>query len=224
MTVYARSDLAHVSVSKAHGGCGRPGGHSRPVEHGAPAAIWALTCSEGCEDQLRHDPCWSVTASEIPETWDESKIREDFEKRGARDKDALMTLIMAKSVGLDPSQLPESLTRMISGTPLHIPLAGVMECAGCGHASPPGMKFCGVCGQPMSRPVTKAALDAPPVAAPSQDQGRGPVRLQDLRHDELRAACRTRGLPDAGVRKELMKRLRNAGVTNADLQRLLVAA
>ena len=50
------------------------------------------------------------------------------------------------------------------------------------------------------------------------------MRLQDLRLDELQAACRAAGLPDAGVRKELMKRLRTAGVSNADLSRLLVAA
>ena len=93
------------------------------------------------------------------------------------------------------------------------------------------MKFCGQCGAPMSRPVTKAALDAPqrpaepPVAAASVSRHRdGPVKLQELRHDELQAACRARGLPDDGFRKVLMKRLRNAGVTNADLHGLLVAA
>ena len=29
MTVYARSDLAAVLVSEAHGGCNTPGGHRR---------------------------------------------------------------------------------------------------------------------------------------------------------------------------------------------------
>ena len=48
--------------------------------------------------------------------------------------------------------------------------------------------------------------------------------MQDLTRDELQAACRARGLPDDGFRKELMKRLRAARVSNADLQQLLVAA
>ena len=112
-------------------------------------------------------------------------------------------------------------------TLLHI--AGLLECPA-GHGQPPGSKFCNECGAPMSAPVTKAALDAPPrpaeppAAAPSPSHRPMPARLQDLRHDELQAACRARGLDADGVRKVLMKRLRTAGVTNADLQALLVAA
>jgi SAP domain len=224
MTVYARSDIAAVSISAIHGGIAHT--HSRPVEDGAPARIWALTCDlTGCEDFLRHSDQWSSTVSEIPETYDEKLKREDFEKRGALDERKLMAMALAQLCGLP---VPDTISGAISGMMPHI--AGVLECASCGSGQPSGAKFCNGCGSPMSTPVSKAALDAPqrpaepPAAAPSPNRRAVPQRLQDLRHDELQAACRARGLPDQGVRKDLMKRLRNAGVTNADIQRLLVAA
>ena len=228
MTLYATSNLVAATVPAENGGCGVE--HRRPVISGAPQNPWSLSCPP-CEDFLRkhNSDQWSVTMSEIPETYDEKLAREDFDKRGAKDKDAILTLALARLAGIDSSELPESLTRMISGAPLHVPVAGKMVCPQ-GHDSPAGMKFCGQCGSPMSSPVTKAALDAPqrpaepPVAASVTLHRQGPVRIQDLRHDELKAACRARGLPDEGVRKVLMKRLRDARVTNADLQRLLVAA
>lgn len=221
MTVYSRSDVAAVTVPVADfRGCGNV--HSRPVVSGAPVKIWALDCPP-CEDHLRHSGQWSTTVSELPETYDEKLSREDFEKRGALDERKLMAMALAKMNGIP---IPETISGML-GAPAA--LAGVLECPA-GHGQPAGSKFCNECGAPMSSPVTQAALDAPqrpaepPAAASSPRQGRIPVRLQDLRHDELQAACRARGLPDQGVRKELMKRLRNAGVTNADLHGLLVAA
>jgi SAP domain len=223
MALWARSDLASVSVSAAHGGCGEV--HVRPAPGGNPVQLWKLDC-EACADYLRSDAHWSVTSSEIPETHDEKVAREDFERRGAKDKDAIMTLAIAKIAGIDPSQLPESLTRMISGQPLHIPVQGQMECPS-GHAQRAGQKFCGECGAPMSAPVTKAALDAPerhaepPVTAPLQRHGSRPVRLQDLRADELRVVARARGLDSGGVRKDLIRRLKTAGVTNGDLRQYL---
>jgi len=223
MSLWARSDLASVSVSAAHGGCGEV--HVRPAPGGNPVQLWKLDC-EACADYLRSDPHWSVTASEIPETHDEKLAREDFERRGAKDKDAIMTLAIAKIAGIDPSQLPESLTRMISGQPLHIPLAGQMECPS-GHAQPPGMKFCGECGAPMSAPVTKAALSAPerhaepPAAAPSPQHGPAPQRIRDANSETLRALCRAHGLDEGGKRSDLIIRLSQAGVTNAGLRRFL---
>ena len=219
MTVYARSDLAHVYISEAHGGCQAPGGHSRPVRNGAPVQPWALTCDQ-CENHLRSDPLWSVTPSEIPETWDESKSREDFERRGAKDKDAVLTLALARLAGIPSAELPESLTRMISGVPAHIP--GVLECPS-GHGNPAGQKFCGQCGSPMSGPVPQASLPGPrpPAAHPSSVKAGGkPRRLQDGRLDELQALARARGLSDEGTRKILFGRLRAAGATDRDLREL----
>ena len=223
MTVYARSDLAHVSVSKAHGGCGVPGGHSRPVRNGAPVHPWALTCGE-CEDFLRSDAHWSVTPSEIPETHDEAKTREDFERRGAKDKDAVLTLALARLAGIPSAELPDSLTRMISGVPAHIP--GVLECPS-GHGNPAGQKFCGQCGASMSGTAPQASLLAPqpPAAHPSPVKAGGkPRRLQDGRLDELQALARARGLSDEGTRKILFTRLRAAGVKDRDLQQMSIAA
>ena len=81
MPVYARSDVAAVTISSHHGGCGDV--HSRPVIEGAPVKVWALTCHNGCEDVLRNDSLWSATIHQIPETPDEQAHRENVEKRGA---------------------------------------------------------------------------------------------------------------------------------------------
>lgn len=226
--LYGRSDIASVHVpAEDFGGCGTT--HRRPVVNGAPAQIWGLDCPP-CEDHLRHSDQWGTTSSEIPETHDEVKAREDFDRRGAKDKDAILTLALARLAGIESSELPESLTRMISGVPAHVPVQGKIVCGECGSDSAAGMKFCGQCGSLMSPLATKAAIGGPqrpaepPAPAPVGQHRAGPVRLQDLRGDELRAACRARGLPDEGVRKDLMKRLRGAGVSNADLQKLLLAA
>lgn len=76
MTVYARSDVCAVVISKTHGGCGDA--HARPAD----SKEWALTCHGGCEDYLRHDPLWSATPQNVPETPDEVDMRLDSEKRG----------------------------------------------------------------------------------------------------------------------------------------------
>ena len=102
MTVYSASNIMAVNLSDAHGGCGSP--HARPVRNGAPDKLWKLDCVM-CENHLRTDPLWSTTVSEIPETYDEKSTREDWEKRGAQDRDAIMPLLLAKLAGVDPSDL-----------------------------------------------------------------------------------------------------------------------
>jgi hypothetical protein len=211
MSVFARSDLASVSVSAAHGGCGEV--HTRPAPGGIPVQPWRLDC-ETCANYLRSDPHWSVTSAEIPETHDEGKSREDFEKRGAKDKDAILTLALARLAGIPSSELPESLTRMISGRPAHIP--GVLECPA-GHGNPAGQKFCGQCGDPMSGLVPQASLPAPPAERPAGSRGQRPRRLREARLDELQALARGQGLSVAGTRADLISRLAGAGVTSAAL-------
>jgi hypothetical protein len=167
MTVYARGDLAYKIIPvEGFGGCGLP--HGRPVVNGAPAKVWALDCPP-CENHLRHDPQWGTTPAEIPETYDETKAREDFDKRGARDKDAILTLALARLAGIGPDELPESLTRMISGVPAHVP--GQMECPQ-GHGQPAGRKFCAECGSPMHGTPAAAAISAPHKPAAGSAQGR----------------------------------------------------
>jgi hypothetical protein len=219
MSVWARSDLAYVFVSEAHRGCGQP--HSRPVVNGAPVQPWRLDC-EPCADHLRNDPMWSATAVEIPETYDEGKARENFEKRGAKDKDAILTLALARLAGIESSELPESLTRMISGVPAHVP--GQMVCPS-GHGNPPGKAFCGDCGQAMHGAPAQAAIPAPVRAAePAKAAAGRPRRLRDAKLEELQALARGRALDSTGNRPELIARLSAAGVTSAALADLLVAA
>ena len=217
MSLWARSDLAAITVSEAHGGCGHT--HSRPAPGGVPVQPWKLDCAGGCEDHLRHDPHWASTSAEIAETFDEGKAREDFEKRGAKDKDAVLTLALARLAGIDSKELPESLTRMISGAPLHVPVQGVMECPS-GHGQPAGAKFCSECGAAMSAAVAKGALPAaqqppePPAASGAEAR---PRRLRDARLDELQALAEERGLDASGKRPDLIARLAEAGVTSAAL-------
>src|SRR6185437_16681414 len=52
MTLYARSDLASISIPATSGGCNST--HSRPVVKGAPAKVWKLECPP-CESVLRGD-------------------------------------------------------------------------------------------------------------------------------------------------------------------------
>ena len=226
MTLYPPSNWVESTVPAEAGGCGQT--HRRPYVSGAPVHPYGLECPP-CEDFLRKNMPgqWSATISEIPETYDETKAREDFDRRGAKDKDALMTLIMARAVGIDPSQLPESLTRMVSGKPLHVP--GQLECPQ-GHAQPAGQKFCGECGSPMSSPAAKAALNGPqrapepPPPAPSPPAGPKYAKLREADKDTLKALARQHGLMDDGTRTDLIIRLSNAGVTNADLRRFQEAA
>lgn len=98
MTVYARNDVCAVVISKTHGGCGEA--HSRPVVEGAPAKQWALTCHLGCEDFLRHDPLWSATPQNVPETPDEVDTRLDVEKRGKLAQERQMADSLAALAGL----------------------------------------------------------------------------------------------------------------------------
>lgn len=110
MTVYARSDVMGVSLSKEHGGCGAT--HTRPVTHGAPAKQWGLDCV-ACENHLRSDPHWSITLSEVPETPDEERVRTDREKKGASNQqDLLVAAILA--IAQSQQELPDNLAKAIS--------------------------------------------------------------------------------------------------------------
>ena len=224
MAIYARSDLACVNISEAHGGCGTEGGHRRPVEHGAPAKIWALDCP-ACEDFLRHDPHWSVTTTEIPETYDETKAREQSEKSGKMDRERQLAeaLIQLGPLGQLPAALGQVLGQLLGNAAPA--LAGTMEC-GSGHPNPAGLKFCGECGTPMSQPVAAAALpvaekvpEPPAQSAPAQRR-----RLRDARLEELQALAVARSIDPVGTRADLIVKLSSAGVTSNDLTRQPVAA
>jgi hypothetical protein len=218
MPLYSWSANVSTHVPVGAGGCGVT--HSRPVVDGAPQYPWRLDCPP-CEDFLRvhNADQWSTTTTEIPETYDESRARESAEKSGKLDRENQLAAAIIELGKL--GQLPEALGQVLApmlGAPV-LALAGKVVCPA-GHDNAAGLKFCGECGVSMSG---QAAISAPQQATAAQRHA-GPFRIQDLRHDELRAACRARGLPDEGVRKVLIKRLRDARVTNADLEQLLVAA
>ncbi len=233
MTLYpASSPMAVIVPTEAFGGCGNL--HSRPVRNGAPVHPWTFDCP-ACENHLRHDPLWSSTLSEIPETHDENKAREDFDKRGARDKDQVLALALAKLAGIE---LPESLLRPITG---NLPKAiALMECPA-GHPGKPGSKFCATCGVAMHQPVN--ALTAAPALCPEGHEnapggkfcatcgsamatgtpqaqaahltpGGEPepaarkIRLRDMRLEDLQALARERRVDADGTRVELIDRLK----------------
>jgi len=178
---------------------------------------------------------WSATISEVPETPDEEKSREDFQRRGALDRDQIMAMAMAKLAGVD---LPETMRRPISGLAPHIPaVAGSLECEN-GHGCEPGSRFCQECGSPMRQPDRPRCSNGHPVTAQarfcqecgvpmyrtqaieaaaeaSADSGTPAAaapkrRLKDMRAQELFALARERGIDDTGTRAQVLERLRDA--------------
>ena len=171
MTVYARSDLSYVTISRDHGGCGE--GHGRPVENGAPVKLWALTCHGGCEDHLRHDALWASQPHTVPETPDETTVREDVEKRGSVEQaDAVAhALTDLARLGELPRALAEALSKSLA------PLVGgaqttvtagepMMQLCPNGHGNNPAARFCSQCGVPVDEPVSSSRGKALPPADP----------------------------------------------------------
>ena len=194
MTLYARSDLSATAVSIAHGGCGQS--HHRPAPDGNPVKLWALTCAQ-CENHLRNDDLWTTSIAEIPETYDETNEREDYEKRGANDIQTMMALALTRLTG---GEVPDTVARMIDGSQLHIPSQVKVLCPPYGHANPPGMKFCGECAAPMREAAPAVEAAPSPPDAPHRD-------LADLHPQKLRKMCREKGLDDSGTRPEMLARL-----------------
>lgn len=173
MTVYARSDVSAVSISKDHGGCGQI--HSRPVIEGAPAKLWALTCHAGCENFLRSDPLWSGTAHTIPETPDETARRTDVEKRGQVEQQTSMAQALSDlaKLGSLPGVLAQLVGHLNPGVDKVEATTLEQELRVCrnGHMNQQHVKFCGECGANMLDAANKqptAALSAAETAAPAE--------------------------------------------------------
>lgn len=146
MTVYARSDVASVSISQKHGGCGET--HSRPVFDGAPVKEWALSCGP-CENHLRHDThLWSTFSTNIPETPDEISRREEQEKRGMRDQ-ASATAQALDNMGAMPEAFRQLAQALLNQQNAVAPAAeGWRTLCVNGHITH-GSKFCPECGTSM---------------------------------------------------------------------------
>jgi hypothetical protein len=225
ITLYSRNDVQWENVGPAHSGCGVT--HLRPRNSdGTPVKLWALTC-EQCEDHLRTSDRWASTISEIPETPDEIKVREDYEKRGAHDRDYIQAMALAKIAGVE---IPDALQRVVTGDPAHIPaITGTMVCQN-GHDCAPGSKFCSDCGSPMRKPPGLSCPEGHPVGAGAKfcaecgssvaaaieapagepENGARKKPLKDWRLTDLKARARELGLDDTGTRPEVLARVRAA--------------
>lgn len=157
MAVYARSDVAAVTLSEAHGGCGET--HSRPVVDGAPAKVFKISCNK-CEDFLRNDQLWAPMAAQIPETPDETSLREDQEKKSEaqlkQDNAEAFQKIAVAAAG--NQELTAKLVELLAQTNLTVP--GAQKNAECsnGHSNIPGTKFCAECGVNLSSSNTNTAV------------------------------------------------------------------
>lgn len=198
MTVYARSDVMSVSLSRDHGGCGAT--HSRPVTHGSPVKVWSLQCPT-CENHLRSDPKWAANTGDIPETPDEVKVREDREKKGESSHSAnlessiatlaatsdgiqkLLAIMVASQAGGDPA---------VAGA-LKL-LAGVKEERLAGIDEPP------MTAATHGLATLRAAAEGAKKTTKLVDLSRLPVK-------DLQAIARKRKVPYYGTRAQLLERL-----------------
>ena len=220
MSLFARSDVAGITVPVGSGGCGNT--HSRPVIKGAPAKVFELNCPP-CESYLRGDrkpkvlkyqtnpktgqvthqdrvadadPMWSSTPDTVPLTPDETRTNEVRSERGRMQIEMLQALAALRSTGVDVP--PEAMWLLERELPAGV-LKGTVVCVN-GHDVPTGSKFCPDCGASMA---ARAAVE-PPAPEPAAEQSLDPSRLHP---QTLKKLCRQRGLPDTGSKDELIARL-----------------
>jgi hypothetical protein len=217
--LYARSDLASVSIPSSSGGCSRQ--HSRPVIKGAPAKVWKLDCPQ-CEAVLSGagkpkilkyqtdpktgqtvrqeriadaDPMWSSTPDTVPLTPDEERSNAVRSERGRMQIEMLQALAALRSTGIDVP--PEAMWLLERELPAGV-LQGTVVCAN-SHDVPAGSAFCPQCG------VTMAARGA--IGGSGEEPA---VDLSRLHPQTLRKRCRDAGLPDKGSKDVLIGRLQAA--------------
>lgn len=198
MTVYARSDVMGVTLSREHGGCGAT--HSRPVTHGAPVKVWGLSCPT-CEDHLRSDPNWAVDPEEIPETPDEVKLRESREKRGEK---TVAANLEASIASLASSQ--EGIQRLM--TVMTAALAGANPAVAQALSALTSAATTPFEGETDLTPADPSHADHATVTqAEVEDEPSDTLDLTKLTVKDLRALARDRGLADTGNRAQLLERL-----------------
>ena len=224
MAVYPRSDVMSVNISLESGGCGRPGGHSRPVIKGAPVKVWKLEC-EPCERHLRgdrkqrvlkyhidpktgqtvrqervadSDPRFGTTPDTSPLTPDEDRTNTTRQERGRMQIEMIQALAAMRATGIQVP--PEAMWLLEREIPEGV-LKGTVLCAN-QHDNPAGVKFCGECG------ISMAARGA---IAPPEDEPAA-VDLGRLHVQSLRKMCREHKppLPDKGSKDDLIGRLQSA--------------
>jgi hypothetical protein len=134
MTILAT--IAHrggqVTIPKTSGGCGRVHAYED-----TPDGYPGITCS-ACEDVLAKDPQHAKLASEVPETFDETRLREAAEKTGRKERDDVTARALAAIAGMTAAA----------------PVAVAGPACQAGHQNPVGAKFCGHCGTAMAGPAS----------------------------------------------------------------------
>lgn len=205
MTVYARSDVVCVALSKEHGGCGAT--HTRPVTHGSPMKVWGLDCLS-CEDHLRHDPHWATSPMEIPETPDEIRIREEQEKRGEQTQKANMENAVA-SLAATADGFQKLMAMMFASNPdMMANMTKMMEAANAGATSSSMDNAAEMLAASPTMENVNAHREAvglaPFVTEPAKLTAE---ELSSFTVKDLKAAARDRGLPDTGTRAELIERI-----------------
>lgn len=212
MTVYARSDVAAVSISTDHGGCGTS--HSRPAPGGEPVKLWSLTCHDGCEDYLRSDPLWSSTISGIPETADERSIREDAERRGMveQQQSTAQALEQLAKLGDLPSIMGQFMSFLTSQHVL--PAADVSQLCPNGHPNASTARFCVDCGSSTTAPVPHSrGSELPPVEPDVITDGDDapvppPIDLDALGFSELQTLAGEVGVDKVRSKREQLMLLK----------------
>ena len=210
MVLHARSDIQGAIIPVSSGGCGEL--HSRPVTDGAPAKAWQLDCPRCCA-VLKDDPLWAGSVSEIPETPDEVRVREDREKRGSRDQEQATGAALEELAKM-PGIL-EALTALVAGQ--KVAVAPVVPCRDCGTSVTGGQRFCTECGarDPAeaglvpNAPSQEFAVDSHMVAdVPLPDEPPADeLDLAALPYSKLKQLAVTRGLSGKGTKPELIERL-----------------
>ena len=225
MSLWPRSDVMCVVVPVESGGCGTPGGHSRPVIKGAPVKVWKLDCPDHCEPYLRgdrkprvlkyhidpatkqairqervadSDPMYGTTPDSIPLTPDEERTNATRQDRGKLQIEMIQALAAMRATGIQVP--PEAMWLLEREIPEGV-LKGTVVCAN-GHDNPAGAKFCMECRVSMA---TRGAI-APPEDEPAA------VDLTRLHPQTLRKMCREHKppLPDKGSKDDLIGRLQAA--------------
>lgn len=212
MTVYARSDVMSVALSRDHGGCGAV--HVRPVTRGAPAKAWGLDC-HACEDHLRSDPLWAVTLDEVPETPDETKLNEQLAKKGESrriaSQDELIASLASSQEGMQ--RLLTIMTAALASTNPDVARA----LAAIGDAGETAATQTAELQLPTPDEVNdrRAELNLEPIGfqdlQPTPAPEEPPLDLAQLTVKDLRGVARLRGVADTGTRAQLIERLSETG-------------
>ena len=214
-----------VNISAESGGCGRTGGHTRPVIKGAPVKIFKLECPL-CESVLRGDgkqkklvykidkatgqtvrqervpdasDQWSSTPDTIPLSPDEERTNTTRQERGRMQIEMIQALAAMRATGIQVP--PEAMWLLEREIPEGV-LRGTVLCAN-HHDNAAGVKFCGECGMSMA---ARGAIAAP------EDEPAAAVDLGRLHVQSLRKMCRDHKppLPDKGSKEQLVGRLQAA--------------